>query len=223
VLGPVERAIGQIFRGCEAVLQLHPDDIGVVEEAIGRRPRWAEEIENLRVQPTNEVRRGGCRLLSGAGVVDVTLDGQLELIGDALAKASTLGLDDRRAEVAHRGNVKSSGANRAAVSSDAVIDEKDVDSESEDESEVAREEAIEITEDFVDVIDHDEGDVGGDMDSEGVKPVAEIPEIGSMPIDLAETRWMTRPGVAPSSASSSAASRPSRKTRAPDRGAGGPR
>ncbi len=84
IIGVVKRAVEQIFRGSDLTLQLHPEDARIVEETLAGNPRWAEDLRQVEVRPSPEIDRGGCRLLSGAGVVDVTVESQLELIGEAL-------------------------------------------------------------------------------------------------------------------------------------------
>ena len=84
VMGNVREAVRQIFKGCDVTLQLHPEDVRAVEEALGGNPRWAEDLTNVSVKPASEIARGGCRLLSGAGVVDLTVESQLELVEEAL-------------------------------------------------------------------------------------------------------------------------------------------
>ncbi|MEM7232639.1 MAG: FliH/SctL family protein [Planctomycetota bacterium] len=84
ILESVRRAVAQIFRGCEAVLHLHPDDVDLVQSALGASPAWAEDLRDVRLHASTNVTRGGCRLVSGAGVVDVTIESQLELVHDSL-------------------------------------------------------------------------------------------------------------------------------------------
>ena len=86
-LGTARKAVEQIFRGCEVVLQVHPGDAAVVRDVLDRHPRWAEDLASIEVRPSEDVERGGCRLLSGAGIVDATISSQLELIEEALRRA----------------------------------------------------------------------------------------------------------------------------------------
>ena len=87
ILGNVQDAVRQIFKGCSVKLQLHPDDARVVDEALGENPGWAEDLQGLEVKPAVDIDRGGCRLISGVGVVDMTVESQLELIEEALLGA----------------------------------------------------------------------------------------------------------------------------------------
>ncbi|MBN1442810.1 MAG: hypothetical protein JXA90_08875 [Planctomycetes bacterium] len=89
VLGNVEKAVEQIFRGCDVILQLHPEDARIVEAELKENPRWSEDFQSVVVRSSSDVARGGCRLLSGAGVVDLTIESQLELIEDALLNMVT--------------------------------------------------------------------------------------------------------------------------------------
>lgn len=80
----VERAIELIFRRGSLVIQVHPEDAVAVENALEAEPRWAEGFDAIEVRPAPDVGRGGCRLISGTGTVDMTLDTQLSLIESAL-------------------------------------------------------------------------------------------------------------------------------------------
>jgi flagellar assembly protein FliH len=86
ILGNVEAAVEQIFGGGDVVLQLHPEDTGPVEQVLRNGPRWAEDVSHIAIRPAPELDRGGCRLLSGTSVVDLTVESQLDLIEDALLR-----------------------------------------------------------------------------------------------------------------------------------------
>lgn len=86
-LGTARKAVEQIFRGCEVVLQVHPEDAPIVREVLDRHPRWAEDLAAIEVRSTEDVERGGCRLLSGSGIIDATISSQLELIEESLRRA----------------------------------------------------------------------------------------------------------------------------------------
>jgi flagellar assembly protein FliH len=83
-LGSARKAVEQIFRGCHVVLQVHPDDAALVSQVVDQNPRWAEDLAGIEVRPCEDIDRGGCRLLSGSGVIDMTISSQLELIERAL-------------------------------------------------------------------------------------------------------------------------------------------
>jgi len=83
----VERAIELIFRRGVLGVQVHPEDAVAVEKALEAEPRWAEGFDSIEVRAAPDVGRGGCRLISGAGTVDMTLDTQLSLIESALSGA----------------------------------------------------------------------------------------------------------------------------------------
>lgn len=84
VLRNVRRAVDLIFRRGRVLLELHPRDLEAVETALERRPRWAEDLEGTELRASEDVGRGGCRLVSGAGTVDLSIATQLELIERAL-------------------------------------------------------------------------------------------------------------------------------------------
>lgn len=83
----VEKAIELIFRRGALSIQVNPEDAPGVEEALRSAPRWAEGFDSIDVRPAADVTRGGCRLVSGAGIVDMTLETQLSLIEASLESA----------------------------------------------------------------------------------------------------------------------------------------
>lgn len=87
VLNNVAKAVDLVFRRGTLVLQVNPGDVPFVEEALKNEPRWAEGFELVEISPVGSVSRGGCRLISGAGVVDMTIETQLELVGRALQQS----------------------------------------------------------------------------------------------------------------------------------------
>ena len=80
----VEKAVELIFRGDALVIQVHGGDLKAIQTALASDPRWVEGVESIEVRATSGVERGGCRIVSGACTVDMTLRTQLELIEDAL-------------------------------------------------------------------------------------------------------------------------------------------
>ncbi len=86
-LRTVEAAIELIFRRGTVVVQVHPGDATYIEKALQAEPRWAEGFEAVDVHSSSSVTRGGCRLVSGAGTVDMTIETQMELLERALEEA----------------------------------------------------------------------------------------------------------------------------------------
>ena len=86
-LRTVEAAVELIFRRGTLVVQVHPGDAPSIEKALQAEPRWAEGFEAVEVHPSSSVSRGGCRLVSGAGTVDMTIETQMELLERALGEA----------------------------------------------------------------------------------------------------------------------------------------
>jgi flagellar assembly protein FliH len=84
-LRQVERAVDLIFRRGSLVVQVSPEDAPAVEKALDADPRWAEGFDSVEVRAAADVSRGGCRLISGAGSVDMNIETQLGLIEEALA------------------------------------------------------------------------------------------------------------------------------------------
>ena len=80
----IEKAVDLIFRRGTLVIQVHPDDEALVATALDGEPRWAEGFEAIEVKASVDVDAGGCRLVSGAGTVDMTLATQVELIEESL-------------------------------------------------------------------------------------------------------------------------------------------
>ena len=83
----VEKAVDLIFRRGSIAVQVHPEDASAVEAALAAEPLWAEGLDAVEVRPSNDVTRGGCRLISGAGTVDMTIETQMKLIEAALEGA----------------------------------------------------------------------------------------------------------------------------------------
>lgn len=86
-LRTVEAAVELIFRRGSLVVQVHPADAPHIERALQAQPRWAEGFDVVEVHASASVTRGGCRLVSGAGTVDMTVESQLELLEHALEEA----------------------------------------------------------------------------------------------------------------------------------------
>ena len=80
----IEKAVELIFRRGEIVVEVHPDDVDFVGQALAEGPRWAEEFDGVEIRSRADITRGGCRLIAGAGVVDLDIDTQLELVAEAL-------------------------------------------------------------------------------------------------------------------------------------------
>jgi flagellar assembly protein FliH len=88
VLRNVEKAVDLVFRRGSVLIQVHPEDAPAVEKALAGEPRWAEGFKGLEVRPAADVARGGCRLISGSGSVDLAIETQLSLIAAAIEGAS---------------------------------------------------------------------------------------------------------------------------------------
>ncbi len=80
----LERAIELIFRRGSLVVQVNPEDAPLVEKALAGKPRWAEGFDSVDVHPSADLGRGGCRLLSGSGICDMSMETQQGLIEEAL-------------------------------------------------------------------------------------------------------------------------------------------
>lgn len=80
----IEKAVELIFRRGEVVVEIHPDDVDLVEQALAEGPRWTEDLDGVEIKSASDVARGGCRLIAGAGVVDLDIDTQIELIAETI-------------------------------------------------------------------------------------------------------------------------------------------
>ncbi len=83
----VQSAVDLTFRRGDVVVQLHPDDAAAFREILSRKPRWIEGFEAIEVAECVDVDRGGCRVVSGTGIVDQSIGVQLELVTKAVEDA----------------------------------------------------------------------------------------------------------------------------------------
>lgn len=87
VLRNVEKAVELIFRRGTLDIQVHPEDAPHVEDVLQSEPRWTEGFEHISVSSSDAVSRGGCRVVSSAGAVDMTIETQQALIAEALEES----------------------------------------------------------------------------------------------------------------------------------------
>ncbi len=87
VVRNVEKAVDLVFRRGSVIVEVHPDDVATLEQALAES-RFADEFESIDLRGRDDLERGGCRLLTGASVVDLSLETQLALI-----RTSILGED----------------------------------------------------------------------------------------------------------------------------------
>ncbi len=80
VMTTIEKALRAAVRCDHYHIKVHPDDLALVTE---RKPLFITSInglENITVESDCQIVRGGCVLESELGMVDATIDGQLEEI-----------------------------------------------------------------------------------------------------------------------------------------------
>ncbi len=88
VLVNVKSALELIFRRGSIAIVVHPEDAPAVEKALASDPRWKHGFDCVEVRASADVSRGGCRLVSGAGSGDRTVETQLASIEAALKAAA---------------------------------------------------------------------------------------------------------------------------------------
>lgn len=84
VLENVRQAVDLIFLRNRVSVQVHQDDLAVVEKYAGEVLETFAGLEEFEVRPVNDVAPGGCRVVAGSGIADLSLDVQLEAIEQAL-------------------------------------------------------------------------------------------------------------------------------------------
>jgi flagellar assembly protein FliH len=84
VLANVRKAIDLSFRRHGLVIQVHPEDLALVERHVPQLTADFSGLGGLTVKTAEDVGRGGCRVASGSGMVDLRVESQLELIEQAL-------------------------------------------------------------------------------------------------------------------------------------------
>jgi flagellar assembly protein FliH len=120
VLGNIRKAIDLAFRRTELTVQVHPEDAALVEKHVPEIAACFSGLESISVKPSVDVGRGGCRLVSSSGVVDMRVEAQLEVIEQALFRRLEEGDPEEEAAVGTRGGatpereVKSGEAGGAA-------------------------------------------------------------------------------------------------------------
>jgi flagellar assembly protein FliH len=83
----IGQAIELTVRRGALVIQVSPEDAPAIERALAQAPRWREGFEQVEVRPSPDIGRGGCRLVSGPGSVDMTLETQMALLEEVVREA----------------------------------------------------------------------------------------------------------------------------------------
>ncbi|MBI4584289.1 MAG: hypothetical protein HY717_09740 [Planctomycetes bacterium] len=87
VIDNVRRAIEMVFARNKIIIQLHPEDVPVIRKHASQVFEFLGSFEDFELQEAGELSRGGCRILSGSGQVDLSLQAQFEIIQKALEEA----------------------------------------------------------------------------------------------------------------------------------------
>jgi flagellar assembly protein FliH len=83
-LANVRKAIDLSFRRTALVVQVHPEDVALIEKYAPGIAGSFSGLTDLCVKAAEDVSRGGCRVVSSSGMVDLRIESQLELIEQAL-------------------------------------------------------------------------------------------------------------------------------------------
>lgn len=83
-LANVRKAIDLSFRRTALVVQVHPEDVALIEKYAPEIAGSFSGLTDLSVKSAEDVSRGGCRVVSSSGMVDLRIESQLELIEQAL-------------------------------------------------------------------------------------------------------------------------------------------
>jgi len=105
----IERAVDLMFRRGEVLIELHADDVRLVEEALSAHPRWSEEFDAVELRAVGDLARGGCRLLAGDGIVDLDLEVQIGIIEEAILGAVASSDCGAPSDCGHDGDARSRG------------------------------------------------------------------------------------------------------------------
>ncbi len=91
VLRLATELIGKIGVRDHVTLLIHPDDIHTIELLKEGLSKAYDNLTNLKIVPSPQVRRGGCKVETHWNVIDASIDTQIEAIYDALVGTKTLG------------------------------------------------------------------------------------------------------------------------------------
>ena len=80
----VRKAIDLSFRRNGLTVHVHPEDLALVQRYAPDLAGSFTGIGNLSILSCEDVGRGGCRVVSGSGMVDLRVETQLELIEQTL-------------------------------------------------------------------------------------------------------------------------------------------
>jgi flagellar biosynthesis/type III secretory pathway protein FliH len=87
VLEVVAGALRRTTERERLVIEVAPDDLAIVREAVDGLAAQLGGIGRLEVVAERRIGRGGCIVRTGEGEIDATLDRQLERVGELVAQA----------------------------------------------------------------------------------------------------------------------------------------
>jgi flagellar assembly protein FliH len=85
VEGTVREALRQAEDTAEIVIQLHPDDLGLLRQHQSEVLNGLPESGPLRFSPSSEMTRGGCVIQTRFGLVDARRETKIEQLRQSLA------------------------------------------------------------------------------------------------------------------------------------------
>ncbi|MHC4993521.1 MAG: FliH/SctL family protein [Planctomycetota bacterium] len=80
----VAEAVRHIAQPQDATVRIHPEDRPIVEEALPSILNKLGATEHVHLADDPAIERGGCRVTAGQGVVDASLDAQLQRLVEAM-------------------------------------------------------------------------------------------------------------------------------------------
>ena len=95
VVDQVKEAIAVLSEPSRVAIIVHPDDRPLIEEAMPKITQILESAQHVTVRVSEDLEAGGCRIETGRGSVDASLERQIERIVQTLlpARAVDSGVD----------------------------------------------------------------------------------------------------------------------------------
>ncbi len=84
IIDTVREAIHQAVKSDELVIQINPADLTIINAKSKEFIDSVSGLENIVVKADPSIERGGCTIDSSTSMVDATITGQLQIIGNAL-------------------------------------------------------------------------------------------------------------------------------------------
>ena len=80
----LEAAMGMLLRPSRVVIAVHPDDRGVIDEALPALLEKFDEVEHAELLIDAELTPGSCVVRSGSGSIDADIQRQIDRLVDAV-------------------------------------------------------------------------------------------------------------------------------------------